>query len=138
MISRNKVLGIIQVIAPFIVVCLCSFYDWRVLGGKLATLGYILFALGAIISIMNFYLSFLRYPLHRVRHGKDAEYRWVSGIPLFGILSVIGLIHIPKSLLLNISTFLLLIIDTGGIQWFVVSTWKDNSFWNTENIVSDK
>jgi hypothetical protein len=42
--------------------------------------------LGGVISVLNFYLSWLRYPLYRLRGGKRESYRFVSGIPLFGSL----------------------------------------------------
>jgi len=116
--------------APFAAVLFCSLSAWRVGAGKATILGDSLFALGGLASLVNFYLHVLRYPLHRLRHGKDAEYRWISGIPLFGILSVVGLAFVPKSIWLNMLAFVFLCADLGGIQWFVVFTWKDDSLWN--------
>ncbi len=130
MFSFRRLLGIIIGAVPFIVVLFCSFSEWRLNFGMLTVFGYCLFGFGGFISIGNFYFSFLRYPIHRLRHGKDAKYQWVSGIPLMGILSVVGLIHLPKSLWLNVLAFLFLCIDTGGIQWFVICTWKADSMWN--------
>ena len=119
-------------IVPLAAVLLCGFYGWRLNGGKSAVLGYVLFAVGGFISVMNFYLSFLRYPVYRLLKGKNAEYHWVSGIPLFGILSVVGLVCIPRYTWLSVLAFLFLILDTGGIPWFVISAWKDESLWNSK------
>ncbi len=115
-------------------VLLCSLVDRR-LAPKL---GYSLFVLGGLGSIINFYLSFLRYPIHRLRHGKDAKYQWVSGMPLFDALLVLGLLLLPKNLWLCGLAFLLLCVNTGGILWFVIFTWKDDSLWNPKKYDMDK
>lgn len=130
MISRNRIIGILAGIAPFLIVIFCGVYDCRILNGRISTFGYSLFAIGGLISITNFYLSCLRYPIHRLVRGKEVEYKWISGIPLLGILSVIGLLHFPRSLWTSVLAFLFLLCDTGGIQWFVIFTWKDSSLWN--------
>jgi hypothetical protein len=138
MISPRRILGLAIGLAPFAIVLFSVFSAWRMRCGRTVHLGYGLFALGGMISLLNFYLQVLRYPLHRLRHGKDAKYRWVSGIPLFGLLVVIGLMHLPKSLLLSILAFLFLCIDLGGIQWFVVFTWKDDSLWDPKKHEMEK
>lgn len=127
-ITCKRVLGVMVGILPFVVV-FCRFLGWGLMGGKAAVLGFVLFGVGGVISIVNFYLSFLRYWVHVLLRGKDVEYRWVSGIPLFGFLTVVGVLLIPQSLWVGLLALLFLVIDTGGIQWFVLSTWKDDSFW---------
>ena len=81
---------------------------------------WIAFALGALLCITNFYLSFLRYPLHRLRGLPRESYRWSSGIPLFGsllvALSLFGL-HAAQGVLP--AAMVLIAIDTGGIHWLV-------------------
>jgi hypothetical protein len=83
-------------------------------------IAYILFCLGGLISVMNFYLSFLRYPLFRLMHGTRKEYKWDSGCPMFGsafvALSLIGLHGVTWLLVLGIA---LIAIDTGGFHWFL-------------------
>ncbi len=138
MLSLRRLFGIMVGAAPFLVVLFCSLSAWRLGGGKATILGYSLFTLGVVISIFNFYLQVLRYPIHCILHGKDAKYKWNSGFPLFGILSVVGLIFLPKSLWLNIIAFLLLCGDIGGIQWFVIFTWKDDSLWNPKKYNMEK
>ena len=84
--------------------------------------GIALLVLGGLICGLNFYFSFLRFPLHRLRGGRRETYRWESGIPLFGSLFVaISLIwgwHSAWWLWLGIG---LIVIDTGGPQWFVIA-----------------
>lgn len=41
-----------------------------------------LLVLGGLLCGLNFYLSFLRYPVHRMMGKKKEEYRGVSGIPV--------------------------------------------------------
>jgi hypothetical protein len=130
MISRNRIIGILAGTAPFLIVIFCSMYDWRILNGRASNFGYSLFAIGGLVSITNFYFYVLRYPIHRLIHGKKTEYKWISGIPLFGILSVVGLLHFPRSLWSSVLAFLFLLCDVGGIHWFVIFTWKESSLWN--------
>jgi len=49
-------------------------------------LGVVLFGLGTLVTGVNVYTSFIRYPLHRWRGGTRDDFRWVSGIPLVGSL----------------------------------------------------
>ncbi len=79
----------------------------------------ILLVTGGLICLLNFYLSVLRYPIHRLRGGKKEEYKWASGIPMFGSLMVaISLIKFWQPTWLLITAIVLILIDTGGIHWF--------------------
>jgi hypothetical protein len=83
----------------------------------LEALAYPLFALGAFVCCLNFYLSCLRCPLSRLTGG---EYKHVSGFPLVGSLSVVIAVVIlrgPSLLFWGGATLALL--DTGGLHWFV-------------------
>ena len=84
------------------------------------TLAWIAFPLGALLCLTNFYLSFLRYSLHRLRGLPKELYRSVSGIPLFGslfvALSLFSLYDMPGMIPVAAA---LILIDTGGIHWFV-------------------
>jgi hypothetical protein len=83
-------------------------------------LAWISFAMGALFCVSNFYLSFLRYPLHRLLGMPTDAYRWVSGVPIIGTLFVIlaltALYPVQGVLPLAI---ILAVIDTGGIHWFI-------------------
>jgi hypothetical protein len=88
----------------------------------IATLSWFVFGLGALICLLNFYLSFLRYPIHRMRGLPRESFRWSSGFPLIGslfvVLSLIGL-HAQTDILP--ASIVLIAIDTGGIHWFAGS-----------------
>ena len=83
-------------------------------------LPFILFCLGAMICFLNFYLSFLRYPIYKLRGGKKEDYKWKSGFPLIGsfFLAISLLIFYKITWLLVLGLFLIL-LDTGGIHWFI-------------------
>ena len=82
---------------------------------------YVLLAFGCFLSLTNFYLSFLRYPLFRLRGGAPEDYHWMSGYPLVG--SLVVLICLPF-VFSNAWLFWIGIIcaalDTGGVHWFLI------------------
>jgi len=134
----RRTIGILIAICPFAIVILLTIYDWRLHRGQSAGLGYTLLVLGGLASITNFYLQVLRYPIHCLIHGKDKEYKWESGIPLVGGLSVLGFLFIPKAIWLSILVFVLICIDFCGLHYFVIFTWKDDSLWNPEKVPEDE
>jgi hypothetical protein len=78
-----------------------------------------LLVLGGLLCCLNFYLSFLRYPVHRMMGRKKEDYRGASGIPVFGSLLVaISLLSFWQSPWLLTTAIGLILIDTGGLHWF--------------------
>jgi hypothetical protein len=81
------------------------------------TIGWIALGLAALIGALNFYLSWLRYPLYRLL---GWEFHFVSGLPGIGticlLLAIPCLWNVPGvwEAILAIS-----IIDTGGLLWFL-------------------
>jgi hypothetical protein len=82
-------------------------------------IGLVLFGLGTLITSVNVYTSFIRYPLHRWRGGTHEDFKWISGFPIFGSLflwlAALALIHYP--VLVWVALFVSL-FDTGGLHWF--------------------
>lgn len=79
---------------------------------------------GAFLCALNFYLSFMRFPLYRLR-GRESEYRHVSGAPVLGSFLVVALL-IPRALptWARIAGLVLAALDTGGLHWFIgVTVW---------------
>jgi hypothetical protein len=92
----------------------------------MTAIGIVLLALGTLITSVNCYLSFLRYPVHLLRGGTQENYRWVSGLPVFG--SLLLWISVPfLSALPGLMCFALLfsLLDTVGLHWFVVAVLMD-------------
>ena len=78
--------------------------------------GYGLLALGGFVCALNFYLTFLRYPLHRLR---GQPFRWVSGFPLVGSLFVVPCLWwLPLLSWAFWLAVVLAVLDTGGLHWF--------------------
>ena len=88
-------------------------------------------ALGASIGSLNLYLTCVRPWLYRLRHHSLEGYRYVSGFPVIGtILVTLALLASAGSKPIAAVALLVLAIDTGGLPWFLVSTWHDESLWN--------
>ncbi len=76
-----------------------------------------MFAVGSLISLLNFYFSFLRYGVYKLLKRK---YKWESGIPLFGSLFLfVSLLFLYKNPYILILGIALILMDTGGILWFI-------------------
>jgi len=77
-----------------------------------------LLGIGGLVCCLNLYLSFLRYPVHRMMGKKKEDYRWSSGIPVFGSLFVaISLFKFWQPPWLLATAIVLILIDTGGLHW---------------------
>jgi hypothetical protein len=78
-------------------------------------------ALGGLLALVNFHLSFLAAPLHRFRHG-TRPVRIPSGIPIVGslLLGAVALVS-PRGSALQSAALALLVLDTGGPHWFLAS-----------------
>ena len=79
-----------------------------------------LFAVGALITVANLYYSYVRYPLYRLCGGSSENYRYVSGVPIFGsfFLWVSALIFFWSNPVLMWSALALSLFDTAGLHWF--------------------
>jgi hypothetical protein len=89
----------------------------------MATVGMVLLALGAFVTLANVYLSFIRYPVHLALGGSRETYRWASGVPLVGSLLLWLSIPLLSSFGLRWFAAALSLFDTGGIHWFVGTMW---------------
>ena len=85
--------------------------------------GIILLALGAFITLMNVYLSFVRYPIHVASGGTRETYRWVSVIPIAGSMFLWFSIPLLSSVGLKWLAAVISVFDTGGIHWCIGTMW---------------
>jgi hypothetical protein len=98
----------------------------RAAPGAAKTMGMWLFlgvsiGIGSLFTAINFYLSFIRYPLHR-RFRPEVPYHHASGLPLLGSgilwLSAFALWQMGhQNYAIVISA--LSLFDTAGLHWFV-------------------
>ncbi len=88
--------------------------------------------LAAFVTLFNFNASFIRPLLYRLRHGSMDGFRFVSSAPMLGTLlilveSILGFGSFYTAILALAAYGL----DTGGLPWFLVATWKDEGLWGT-------
>ena len=90
------------------------------LAAVLTFISWVAFVVGGVLCVLNFYLSWLRYPLHRLRRRSKESYHSTSGAPLVGsllvALSMFGLRSVTAVVPVAIA---LIVIDTGGIHWLL-------------------
>src|SRR4051812_3506797 len=83
-------------------------------------IGFAILGLGALIVWINFYTSFVRYPLHRLRGGTRADFHWVSGFPLVGsLLLALAILFFGKSSVSWVAVGIG-VLDTGGLLGVVL------------------
>lgn len=83
------------------------------------------------VAILNFHLSFVRSALYRWRRGSMEGFRHISGFPLFGtfLLVIGGVIGFGDWRVAAIG-LCAITLDTGGLPWFLIMTWRDESLWD--------
>jgi hypothetical protein len=86
-------------------------------------LGYLALALGAFLSLLNCYLSFVRVPLLRAL-GRPSQF--VSGFPLVGsLLLFASAVVLWRTQWLAFTALSVAALDTGGLHWFLgVLLWE--------------
>jgi hypothetical protein len=84
-------------------------------------IGCTFLALGTVVASINFYTSFVRYPLHRWRGGSRADFRWISGFPLVGSLFLwLAVLCLTSQPTLMWTAIIIFLFDTGGPHWFAI------------------
>ena len=91
-------------------------------GSSLPTFGWIAIGIAAVIALLNFYLSFVRYRIHRFRGGSADACRFVSGIPGLGSVALLaGALLIPSSWSALGVIAVIALLDTAGLPWFFLA-----------------
>ena len=81
-------------------------------------IGMGLIALGLLVAGVNLTLSFLR----------------PSGLPVVGtLLVVLGGLAGFADWRVATAGLVALVLDTGGLPWFLLATWRDRSFWDADS-----
>jgi hypothetical protein len=96
-------------------------------GNGKSTAALVVMLVATSIGALNFYLSFIRPMIS----GSRSDDRNVSGVPVVGtLLVVIGTVLGFGSVLCALLGLVVVAVDTGGSLWFLLSTWRDGSFWD--------
>jgi hypothetical protein len=82
----------------------------------------------SLIALLNVYLSWIRPAIHFLVQGSMTRYRFASGIPAIGTFLILtgGLLGFGNRTT-ALTGIVLLLLDTGGLPWFVVATLNDRS-----------
>lgn len=82
------------------------------------SLGYLLISISLAISLVNFYWSFLRFPIYRFL-GKEYFHR--SGLPLMGSLFLLAALYFYSTPTVWVLAVVSALLDTGGLLWFLAT-----------------
>ncbi len=84
---------------------------------------YLIYSFGSVLCVLNFYVSTLRKPLIRYAATENSTLRSVSRVPVLGTLFVlVGWSKLGGSPLLNATSLILILIDTGGPHWYFAAS----------------
>ena len=127
MTIARRLAGIALGASPFALVLhsmatttLSTSFSWTALG--LATLAL-------VFALFNIWLAFGR-PLYLSWRHPQREHRHVSGIPVVGnVIAVMAVIVGSGTLGTSLLALLAILVDIGGLPWFVIFTWRDQSLW---------
>ena len=93
----------------------------------------ILGVLALLMACHNFWLSFIHPTIWQLRRRKPEDYPNTSGVPLLGTLLCLASAILGFGYTLpTVMALAVLLLDTGGLPWFVICTWKDRSLWDKE------
>jgi hypothetical protein len=102
---------------------------------SIGIMGIVFFILAGLITIANIHFSFLRPWLYYRKRKSMEKYQYESGIPMIGsILIILGIIVSFQNLLFAIIGLVTSVLDTGGLVWLLIMTWKDQSFWDEKGM----
>jgi len=82
-------------------------------------------------AVKNFYRSFIRDPL--LRAAGWTHIRNVSAVPVLATLLMVAALLLDfGSLLIGLPALGALVLDTGGVVWFLPLVWSDADLWGDE------
>jgi hypothetical protein len=94
-------------------------------------LGLGLSVAGFLLAGLNFYLAVIRPSLYVWRHGSTGGLRNISGLPMVGTCLVVagGIVGFCdwRAAVVGVVA---LVMDFGGLPWFLIATWHDESMWD--------
>ena len=130
--TLRRLIGLSVGLLPLVLVGLSFVTERRLELPFQSMVGIGLVVQGSFVGLLNAYLSWLRPWLHARGRGRLEPLRHFSGVPLLGSAAYVGLWLVPASLTLSSFASALLLLDTGGLPWFVYAVWKDRAFWDAE------
>jgi hypothetical protein len=87
--------------------------------------GWVALAIGVLFGVLNGYLSYGRWYLHKMKGGDANSFKFVSGLPGIGTAAIaVGSVLTPVSVVAGITALFTLVVDAGGAPWLVYSMYK--------------
>ncbi len=127
---RRRIIGAAVCVLP-IAIAVGSIILGAMRGTALTPYGLFIVLFAAVVGVFNFSLSWVRPLLYRLLHGSLEGYHFVSGIPFVGTpIVVIGVLLSFGDVVTASLGLLVLLMDTGGLPWFLAATWRDSSLWD--------
>jgi hypothetical protein len=134
---KRRAIGSLICLFPLIL-CVVSFsvaeqISWKNKVGQCATF------IGFPIALLNIVLVLFRPTWHRIRFGREAPMRNVSGIGLMSSLLVtMGNLFSFGDTANATWGMVILLLDPIGLPWLLILTWRDSGMWDGEPIASQE
>ena len=126
----RRCVGALICALPLVLALVCALWP-RAGHSPRHSVGLVLVLVACALALLNFHLSFIRPWLHVRRHGTQEGYQFISGLPVLGtVLQAAGCAIGFGSVLVGVIGLVSGFLDTAGLPWFAVATWKDTSFWD--------
>ena len=114
-----------------IAIAVASILWWAMRGTAPTPYGLYVVLLAAVVGVFNFWLSWVRPLIYRLIHGSREGYHFVSGVLALGTLLVaVGVVISFGHVVTASLALLVLLLDTGGLPWFLAMTWRDSGLWD--------
>lgn len=129
---RRRSIGVFAFLFPFMLIA-CSIlgkpFSIGILHIPLVGASTFLMVFALFITSLNLYLTVIRPLLFRHRE----DYHYASGAPIIGtLLVIVGTIVGWSSVRTGVLGLIVLLLDTGGIPYFITATWwRDPGFWDS-------
>lgn len=128
----RRAMGLGVAFLPFGLACIsvCA-YLWSDAPSPAPGPGYCMMSLGSAIAVMNAWLSFGRPSLYSWRNGTLVGYRNISVTPALGTVALLlGIVFAFGNVWMALVAVIATALDTGGLPWFVLMTWRDQDLWD--------
>lgn len=126
---KRRAIGVVAACTPALLSA-ASLASALTHGNQHRPIGVVVMLLALLIALLNLCLSCRPWLHQRANNGSLEGYKHVSGVPLIGTLLVLLGAVLGFGSAFCVAVGLLAVgLDTGGLPWFVIGTWKDASFW---------
>ncbi|MDQ8196420.1 hypothetical protein QEH59_18470 [Coraliomargarita sp. SDUM461004] len=125
----RRSLGVAIALLPFLVVVASLISPWH------SPLKLIPIGLGIVavtFTALNLWITLILPSIQKKKNESNGTNHSTSVFPILGTLfafgaCLVGFGHTTPSILALIA----FLLDLGGLPWFIVFTWRDQSFWDT-------